>query len=135
MPDFNRQQKIILIIGASLIILGAGFLLLQIAGVNAAGTWVPLIAGAIALTLAVITRLPGFTILGSLLIFGGGGLLVYLATSESATEELAGALFLLFVSAGFLSAPVLTYFIDRRRLLWPLLPGAVGVLVGILLLM
>lgn len=134
MPDFNRQQKIILTIGASLIILGAGFLLLQIAGVNAAGRWAPLIAGAIALTLAVITRLPGFTILGSLLIFGGGGLLVYLVISESGTEELAGAIFLLFVSAGFLSAPVLSCFIDRRKLLWPLLPGAAGLLAGVLLL-
>jgi hypothetical protein len=134
MPDLNREQKIVLLIGASLVILGIGFLLLQMLGVRAAGRWVPLIAGAITLALAAITRLPGFTIVGSLLTFGGGGLLLYFAIGEQGREGVAEAVFLLFVSAGLCNVPVLTRLIDKKTLLWPLFPGIIGLVIGIVLL-
>ncbi|MBN1686882.1 MAG: hypothetical protein JW852_09525 [Spirochaetales bacterium] len=134
MPELNREQKIVLVIGASLIILGAGFLLLEMFGVKSASGWVPLIAGVIALALAAVTRLPGFTIIGALLTFGGGGLLLYLAMAEHPRDGLAEAVFLLFVSAGFCSVPVLTRLLDKKTLLWPLIPGVAGLLAGIVLL-
>lgn len=131
---FNREQKIILAIGASLVVLGVLFLVLELLGIEAVGRWVPLLAGAIALALALLTRVPGFTFLGSLLLFGGGGLLLYLYLGQNGPAEAAQAVFLLFVSTGLCVSPVLTRFIDRKILLWPLLPGIAGLVGGIIML-
>ena len=134
MQKFSREQKIVLTVGVSLIALGAGFLTLQIIGIKAVGTWVPLLAGAIALALAVITRLPGFTFLGCLLIFGGGGLLFFVNAEKIGAANVSEAIFLLFFSVGFCFSSLLTRFIDKKVLLWPLFPGVAGLIVGILLL-
>ncbi len=134
MPEFNREQKIVILIGVSLILVGIGFLLMQLAGVKAAGAWVPLLAGAITLILAVFTRIPGFTILGCLLSFGGAGLLLYVHMSESGAQNSAEAVFLLCISAGLCSIPLLTRIIDKRVLFWPLFPGAIGLIAGLILL-
>lgn len=130
----NREQKIVLAIGASLVVLGVFFLVLQLLGIDAVGRWVPLLAGVIALVLALLTRVPGFTFLGSLLLFGGGGLLFYLYLGQNGSAKAAQAVLLLFVSMGLCISPVLTRFIDRKILLWPLLPGIAGLVGGIVML-
>ena len=135
MPEFSREQKLVVVIGASLIALGLIFLVLQLVGIEAAGTWVPIVAGAICLALAVATRLPGFSILGCLLTFGGGGLIWWVHAGEKAAEGVAEPVFLLFVSIGLCIVPILTKILDGRPLLWPLFPGIAGVIVGIILLL
>ena len=135
MPDFSREQKLVIAIGASLIALGLIFLVLQLVGIEAAGTWVPIVAGVICLALAVATRLPGFSILGCLLTFGGGGLLWWVYAGEKTAEGTAEPVFLLFVSAGFCVVPILTKVLDGKPLLWPLLPGAAGMIVGVILIL
>lgn len=134
MPEFNREQKIVIAIGASLITLGLLFLVLQLAGVEAAGTWVPVVAGVICLGLAVATRLPGFSILGCLLTSGGGGLLWWTYAGEKMAEGKPEPVFLLFVSAGLCIVPILTRVLDGKPLIWPLIPGVAGAVVGIILL-
>jgi hypothetical protein len=132
---FTREQKLVLIIGASLIALGIGFLILQLIGVEAAGSWVPLVAGIISLVLAVVTRLPGFSILGCLLSSGGAGLLWYVYAGENAAGGTSEAVFLLFVSAGFCCVPLLTKILEGKALRWPLFPGVAGVIVGVILIL
>jgi hypothetical protein len=134
MPELSREQKIVIAIGASLIALGLIFLVLQLVGIEAAGTWVPIVAGVISLVLAVATRLPGFSILGCLLTFGGAGLLWWVYGGDKATDGIAEPVFLLFVSAGLCVVPILTRILDGKPMLWPLLPGGAGVAVGIILL-
>ena len=131
---FSREQKIVLAIGAALIVVGIAFLALQIAGLESIGSWVPLISGIIVLAIAILTRLPGFSILGCLLTGGGAGLLWYLYRGDVAGPGVAEPVFLLFVSGGLFCIPLLTRFLDSKTLLWPILPGAAGLITGILLL-
>ncbi len=130
----NREQRIMLAIGAAMIAIGICFLVLQLVGVRAIGSWVPVISGVIVLALAVITRLPGFPILGCLLTAGGGGLLWYEYLGDEASDGAAEPVFLLFISGGLLLVPVLTRFLDGEPLLWPLIPGIAGLVTGIVLL-
>ena len=132
---FTREQKLVLLIGASLIVLGVGFLILQLVGVEEAGSWVPLVAGLISIALAVATRLPGFSILGCLLTFGGAGLLWYVYSGEDGAAGTGEAVFLLFISGGFCVVPILTKVLEGKALRWPLLPGAAGVIVGLILVL
>lgn len=135
MALLSREQKLVISIGVSLIALGLIFLVLQLAGIDSAGRWVPVAAGVICLALAVATRLPGFSIIGCLLTFGGGGLLWWTYTGEKPPEGIGEPVFLLFVSAGFCAIPILTKILDGKPLLWPLIPGAAGLLVGVIFLL
>ena len=131
----SREQKIVLGIGAALILLGMGFLVLQIVGVESIGSWVPLISGLIVLAIAMATRLPGFSILGCLLSAAGAGLLWYVYAGDAAAEGVAEPVFLLFISGGLFLIPVLTRFLDGKPLLWPLIPGVAGLATGVALLL
>ena len=132
---FSREQRVVLGIGAALVMLGLGFLVLQLAGVDSIGTWVPLISGLIVLAIAIATRLPGFSILGCLLLSAGGGLIWYEYTEVEASEGGAEPVLLLFISGGLFLIPVLTRILDGKPLLWPLLPGVAGLVAGIALLL
>ena len=135
LQKLSREQKIVITIGVSLIALGAAFLFLQLLGLRSFGIWVPIIAGAIALALAVLTRLPGFTFLGCLLTLGGGGLLFYLGVGDRVPSNVSQAIFLLFISTGLCVTPLLTRLIDKKILRWPLLPGVAGFICGIVMLL
>jgi len=135
LQGLNREQKVVLLIGGSLIILGVVFLVLQIAGVGKVAVWAPLLVGVIALILAILTRLPGFTFLGCLLLFGGAGLLCYVHTGDRFAAQVSQAVFLLFFSAGLCIVPVFTRIIDKKILLWPLFPGFAGLIGGVVLLL
>lgn len=134
MADFSREQKIVLAIGGTLILIGIGFLVLQLSGFKSIGSWVPLVSGLIVIVLAIMTRLPGFSILGSILTTGGGGLLWYVRFGETAADGVAEPVFLLFISGGLFLIPVLTRILDGKPLLWPLLPGVAGLVVGVVML-
>ena len=131
----SREQGIVLGIGAILVLFGAGFLVLQLAGIESIGSWVPLISGLIVLGIAIATRLPGFSILGCLLASAGGGLLWYEYAGVGATEGTAEPVFLLFISGGLFLIPVITRLLDGKPLLWPLFPGVAGLVAGIALLL
>ncbi len=83
------------------------------------------------MVLAFITRFTSFFLPACLLITGGAGLAWY--TLAGAAEQ-GEAVFLLCISAGFLAASGLTRLFSEKTLLWPLLPGAAGVVVGVVML-
>jgi len=134
MAGFNRGQRAVLLLGISLILLGALFLVLQIAGVPGVGAWMPAVAGLIFLGLAFASRLPSFFLVACLLVAGGGGLLFYTYAGPSVGEETSAAVFLIFVSVGFFAAGALTKFLTEKGLRWPLAAGGAALVIGILLL-
>ncbi len=131
---FSREQRIVLGIGFVLIALGIGFLTTQLVGSDSIGSWVPFVSGLIVLGIAIVTRLPGFSILGCLLTSAGGGLLWYVYAGKSTADGVAEPVFLLFISGGLFLIPILTRILEGKPLLWPLLPGAAGLIAGIVLL-
>ena len=135
MSRFNRGQWTVIGIGFLLIVLGVGFIFLQVAGSSGVGVWVPVIAGVIILALAVASRLQSFFLIGCLLSAGGGGVLWYSYATPSNAQNLAGSVFLIFLSVGFLASTLLTRWLCEKAILWPLIPGAAGLVTGVVLLL
>lgn len=132
MPE-NRQRTI-LITGGLLILIGLAFLAAQLFSQGGLLSWVPLAAGLILFVVTLFARIPGISALACLLVGGGAGLLWYQGASPQSTLGSSGAVFFLCLSGGFLLIPVATRALDGKALKWPLIPGIIGVLAGIALL-
>ena len=133
MPD--DRQRILLITGGFLILIGLAFLAAQLFSKGGLLSWVPMAAGVILFIVTLFVRIPGISALACLLIGGGAGLLWYQAADPQSSLGGSGAVFFLCLSSGFLLIPVATRVLDGKALKWPLIPGIIGVLAGIALLL
>lgn len=133
--ELNERQRATLVAGAILIVAGLGMLGVQIFTEGGFISWVPLIAGIIAMVVAVVLGVPRLSALACVLLGGGGGLLIHQSVDSQSRIAETGAAFFLGLSVGFLLAPIVTWMLDGKALRWPVIPGIIGVLVGTALLL
>ncbi|MAG13023.1 MAG: hypothetical protein CMN78_00315 [Spirochaetales bacterium] len=130
----NRQRQTLLA-GGILILIGAGFFVVQLLSRGGIVSWIPFVAGLVLIVVALLTKVPGLSVLGCVLSGGGAGLVWYTASDLEIAGTRAGAVFFLFLSGGFLLATPVTLLLDGKALKWPLVPGLVGVAVGVAFLL
>lgn len=115
--------------GAVLIAIGVALLLGQVVG--ATGQFVTLGIGLVLLVLFAVSRTPGTLIGGGIVTGIGAGVLV----AANTTGDIAGAAVLLGLGFGFIGVWLIGTLMRIKEItFWPPIPGAILVVVGVVVL-
>lgn len=115
--------------GAVLIAIGVALLLGQVVG--ATGQFVTFGIGLVLLVLFAVSRTPGTLIGGGIVTGIGAGVLV----AANTTGDIAGAAVLLGLGFGFIGVWLIGTLMRIKEItFWPLIPGAILVVVGVVVL-
>jgi hypothetical protein len=113
------------------VVAGIGLLLLLGQVVPDMGRWIPLIVGLAFMAAFFVRREYGFLVPGSIVTGVGVGVLL----ADALSGDLEGAVVVLSLAGGFLGVWVLgTVFRLPQNHWWPLIPGGILAIVGMVLL-
>ncbi|MCO5204369.1 MAG: hypothetical protein M9928_05030 [Anaerolineae bacterium] len=129
--DHSRAR---MIGGATLIIVGAFALFSLFADVHLIPLLIAPIAGLILLLWGVGSRNNGLLVAGSVLLGIGIGLALTETVLHSSSASTQTGVLLVCFAFGWLLVTVLSFLFGRKRLWWPLLPGAICFVAGIAML-